>query len=195
MSTKDTTNDSSSPKDEHFIKETTLCIVVIGASGDLAKKKTYPSLLHLFVNELLPSKAKIWGYARSQLSNEELRERLKPYLLQTKISESKVDEFLKLCFYQGGESYGDTSAFETLKDEMETYEKEHESDASKFNRLFYFAIPPNVFAETGLAIKQTSMQERTKGWTRLIVEKPFGKDLDSFEKLNKALLRGSNSGQ
>ena len=85
------------------------------------------------------------------------------------------------------------------------------------NRLFYFAIPPNVFGETAIAIKKTSMQvegeftivfvEPTKlsplhfcasdtqifccvaekGWTRLIVEKPFGRDLDSFEELNKTL--------
>ena len=55
------------------------------------------------------------------------------------------------------------------------------------NRLFYFAIPPNVFADTALAIKQTSMQDESKGWTRLIVEKPFGRDLESFEVLNKTL--------
>jgi glucose-6-phosphate 1-dehydrogenase len=56
-----------------------------------------------------------------------------------------------------------------------------------YNRLFYFAIPPNVFAETALAIKQTCMQDEGKGWTRLIVEKPFGRDLESFEELNETL--------
>ena len=174
------------PDDKQFLNETTLSIVVIGASGDLAKKKTYPSLLNLFVDGLLPVATKIWGYARSQLTNEELRDRLKPFLLKTKISESKIDEFLKVCYYQGGKSYGDVSAFETLKGEMEAYETSN-SSKSKFNRLFYFAIPPNVFAETGLAIKQTSMQTPTKGWTRLIVEKPFGRDLESFEELNSTL--------
>ena len=50
-----------------------------------------------------------------------------------------------------------------------------------------FAIPPNVFGETALAIKETCMQDEEAGWSRLVVEKPFGRDLDSFEELNKTL--------
>jgi glucose-6-phosphate 1-dehydrogenase len=53
--------------------------------------------------------------------------------------------------------------------------------------LFYFAIPPNVFGETAIAIKQTCMQNASLGWTRLIVEKPFGRDSESFEELNATL--------
>lgn len=69
---------------------------------------------------------------------------------------------------------------------MEEHEQNMPTQKS-YNRLFYFAIPPNVFAETGLAIKQTCMQDESKGWTRLIVEKPFGRDLASFEELNETL--------
>jgi glucose-6-phosphate 1-dehydrogenase len=57
----------------------------------------------------------------------------------------------------------------------------------KYNRLFYFAIPHNVFADTAIAIKKTCLQEPSKGFSRIIVEKPFGHDLESFEELNSTL--------
>jgi glucose-6-phosphate 1-dehydrogenase len=153
-----------------------LSIVVVGASGDLAKKKTYPSLLNLYLDELLPKNVKIWGYARSQMTDEELRDRLKPYLEKEMKNKdaSKLDDFLSICHYQGGTSYGDVQAFEELEVAMEQFEATIEAvvePPQKKNRLFYFAIPPNVFAETGLAIKKTCMQDEEKGWTRLIVEK------------------------
>jgi glucose-6-phosphate 1-dehydrogenase len=102
-----------------------------------------------------------------------------------------MSNYWRLCLFLTAliaplHSYGDIQAFEHLKIAVE----EHESSIpkqKKYNRLFYFAIPPNVFAETALAIKKTCMQDEGKGWTRLIVEKPFGRDLESFEELNKTL--------
>ena len=174
-----------------WLNSSVLTIVVVGASGDLAKKKTYPSLLNLYDDGLLPPHTIIWGFARSQMSDDQLRERLRPYLLGTgNRSPQAVETFLKLCRYQGGTSYGDLQAFASIKKHMEDFEGQNASENKRmkyFNRLFYFAIPPNVFAETGVAIKQTCMQDEAKGWTRLIVEKPFGRDLDSFEELNDTL--------
>ena len=93
-----------------------------------------------------------------------------------------VEKFLALVRYHSGKSYGDVDSFSDLKGKMEAFE----GDAGG-NRLFYFAIPPTVFEETASAIKKTCMQDESKGWSRLIVEKPFGRDLESFEELNKAL--------
>mmetsp|Transcript_5469 Transcript_5469/g.7890 ORF Transcript_5469/g.7890 Transcript_5469/m.7890 type:complete len:396 (+) Transcript_5469:304-1491(+) len=73
-----------------------------------------------------------------------------------------------------------------MNSEIVEYEAEHHALVSH-NRLFYFAIPPNVFAETGIAIKQCAMAHR--GWTRIIVEKPFGRDLGSYEALSKTLTK------
>jgi len=171
-----------------WLTSSTLSVVVVGASGDLAKKKTFPSLLNLFADDLLPAVTTIFGYARSKLSDDDLRIRLKPYLVTGNISEKKVDEFLKLVRYQEGSSYGDEEAFEQLKVKIVEYEASNDSQ-NHFNRLFYFAIPPNVFGETALAIKKTCMQDKDKGWSRLVVEKPFGKDLESFEELNRTLAR------
>ncbi|KAG7347829.1 6-phosphogluconate dehydrogenase [Nitzschia inconspicua] len=171
---------------ELWLTSSTLSVVVVGASGDLAKKKTFPSLLNLFADKLLPSATVIFGYARSNLSDNELHERIKPYLVEGKHPEEVVDSFLKLVRYQQGSGYGDENAFQDLSVKIEEFEFSNDSE-KHFNRLFYFAIPPNVFAETALAIKKTCMQGEDKGWSRLIVEKPFGRDLKSFEELNKTL--------
>lgn len=168
---------------ESSIKET-LSVVVIGASGDLAKKKTYPSLLSLFSSSLLPEETRIWGLARSDLTDDALRARLKPYLLKSKThDENVVDEFLSKCFYHRGKTYGDVDAYNKLAEKITEYE-DCQSDF-KHNRLFYFAIPPTVFADAGMAVKTTAMSSR--GWSRVIVEKPFGNDLESCKKLLKTL--------
>jgi glucose-6-phosphate 1-dehydrogenase len=173
--------------DMDWLTSATLVIVVVGASGDLAKKKTYPSLLDLYDDNLLPKDTVIYGYARSSMTDQDLRDRLRPYLLKAgHHSPDVVERFLQRCAYRGGSSYGDLQAFQGLADAIGAFEKER-PDVKQHNRLFYFAIPPNVFAETGLAIKQTCVQDEARGFTRLIVEKPFGRDLESFEELNKTL--------
>jgi glucose-6-phosphate 1-dehydrogenase len=169
-----------------WLKTCSLTVVVLGASGDLAKKKTYPSLLNLFVDKLLPDDTAIFGYARSKMTNDDLRDRLRPFLEKTDHTKEVVDKFLSVCHYQGGSSYGDKEAFQALQKRIEEKEASFSRDDKK-NRLFYFAIPPNVFGETALAIKETCIQKDELGWSRLIVEKPFGRDLDSFEDLNKTL--------
>lgn len=148
----------------------------------LAKKKTYPSLLNLYAWHLLPERTHIIGLARSEMTDDQLRERLKPHLTGTGHSEEVIDKFLETCTYQSSPSYGDMDTFKSLSKKLGNFETN-----TPANRLFYFAIPPSVFSETALAIKKTCMQEESKGWTRLIVEKPFGKDVDSFEELNTTL--------
>lgn len=168
-----------------FLTTSGLIIVVVGASGDLAKKKTFPSLLALYSAQLLPNDTVIWGFSRSKLTDDGLKDRIRPFLLKKGHPPKTVEAFLQICRYQAGNSYGDLEAFSAIRDAMKSHEafSKHE----QYNRLFYFAIPPNVFAETGIAIKKTCMQDEAKGWTRMIVEKPFGRDLESFEELNETL--------
>ena len=157
MTSRETPIDSIDDGDMTWLNDASLCVVVIGASGDLAKKKTYPSLLNLYVDNLMPKNTRIFGFARSNLTDDDLRERLRPFLKKSKHSEENIESFLKQCFYHGGESYGDVEAFKSLNTSMEEFEKEN-SGVKQQNRLFYFAIPPNVFGETAVAIKKTSMQ-------------------------------------
>lgn len=119
---------------EMWLTPSTLAVVVVGASGDLAKKKTFPSFLNLFADGLLPSTTIIFGYARSNLSDNELRDRIKPYLVKGKHSEDVVDNFLKLVRYNQGSSYGDKDAFHILKGKIEEFESHHSSE-KRFNRL------------------------------------------------------------
>lgn len=179
-SEKKNPHDMMTTINEEGWKKAGLSVVVVGASGDLAKKKTYPSLLHLFDDNLLPDETVIYGYARSNMTNEDLRAKLRPYLENSDCSKEVVDTFLSKCFYVKGGWYGDIDAFATLNQELIANE-DRLSNKLEHNRLFYFAIPPNVFEETGVAIKQKCMSE--KGWTRIIVEKPFGRDLQSCEEL------------
>ncbi|XP_072181726.1 glucose-6-phosphate 1-dehydrogenase-like isoform X1 [Diadema setosum] len=153
--------------------------VVLGASGDLAKKKIYPTLWWLYKDGLLPKKTTFVGYARSVMSIDELRKRATPYMKLKDGQEEKVNEFFKANRYVKG-SYTDDAAFENLNGVLETIEK-----GQKANRLFYLALPPSVFKDVTTHIKGTCMAKN--GWTRVIVEKPFGRDLESSSELSTHL--------
>lgn len=169
---------------------------VLGASGDLAKKKTYPSLFDLFVAELLPTKVVIVGYARSVLTDDAFRASLRNFLPKEEALKATVDAFLQLCIYRSG-GYGDAEAVRRVSDEIMIVEdallakgsnsSDSTSDSLKANRLFYFAIPPSIFIESSASVKASAMSSR--GWNRVVVEKPFGKDSESSARLGKELSR------
>jgi glucose-6-phosphate 1-dehydrogenase len=162
-----------------------LAIVVLGASGDLAKKKTYPSLLDLFSHNFLPPHVSIIGFARSESTNEAFRDKIRPFLEKTEKDKAKIDAFLERnTYFQGKyDSPDDFAKLELHLQECEKSGKPPKSDVS--NRLFYFAIPPNVFLASASSIKSSAMSKT--GFNRLIVEKPFGHDLASAQQLVKDL--------
>ncbi|EMS65357.1 Glucose-6-phosphate 1-dehydrogenase, cytoplasmic isoform [Triticum urartu] len=161
-----------------------LTIVVLGASGDLAKKKTFPALYHLFEQGFLQSgEVHIVGYARTNLSDDGLRGRIRAYLKGA--SEEHVSEFLQLIKYVSG-SYDSGEGFEKLNKEISDYEMSNNSGSSR--RLFYLALPPSVYPSVCKMIRTYCMSPTSRaGWTRVIVEKPFGRDLDSAEELSSQL--------
>ena len=160
-----------------------LVIIIIGASGDLAHRKIYPSLLELFLSKFIVRNFFIWGYARSKKSHQSFRSQLKSRLLDdSRFKQNKfiVDAFLSKCFYQSGKAYNDTESYEEMIKKIE--KNEHNiPNLSLSNRLFYLAIPPNIFVDAGIAIRKVCLPKR--GWTRIIMEKPFGNDLDSCIQL------------
>eukprot|EP00882_Tetradesmus_deserticola_P002300 GHRQ01002455.1.p1 GENE.GHRQ01002455.1~~GHRQ01002455.1.p1 ORF type:complete len:526 (+),score=252.21 GHRQ01002455.1:167-1744(+) len=163
----------------------TLSIVVLGASGDLAKKKTFPALFALYKQGFLPKATQIIGYARSKLTDEALHERLTPYL---KGEEQQVAKFLKLCLYVQGDYTPDAPGYQQLSQHIEEWEQQPNSPAG---RLFYLALPPYVYPEVcqGLshACSNLGPNPHSSSWVRAIVEKPFGNDLDSSEELCEQL--------
>lgn len=162
-----------------------VAIIVLGASGDLAKKKTFPAIFSLFYHGLLPTNFVLFGFARSALSDDEFRDiilaTLSCRVIDGKRCAEKMDEFLPRCHYHQGD-YSTADTFSTL-DKALTNVFEAQFDHS--NRLFYLAVPPKVFSKSAACIDECG--RAPQGWTRVVVEKPFGNDLDSYRELRTHL--------
>ncbi|KAH9618479.1 hypothetical protein KSS87_019175 [Heliosperma pusillum] len=177
---------------ENVLECGTLSIVVLGASGDLAKKKTFPALFNLYRQGFLPpNEVHIFGYARSKMSDDDLKDRIRGYLLPSKNVTSQISEdvasFLRLIKYVSG-SYESEEGFRLLHKEISKYECEQHTQDGVSRRLFYLALPPSVYPSVCRMIKLCCMNNSDNGgWTRVIVEKPFGKDLDSAEQLSSQI--------
>ncbi|CAL5195568.1 unnamed protein product [Lathyrus oleraceus] len=160
-----------------------LSITVVGASGDLAKKKIFPALFALFYEDCLPENFIVFGYARTKMTDEELRNMISQ-TLTCRIDKrancaDKMDQFLKRCFYHSG-LYNSEDHFLDLDSKL----KEKEGGRVS-NRLFYLSIPPNIFVDV---VRCASLKASSKnGWTRVIVEKPFGRDSESSSELTRSL--------
>ncbi len=167
------------------------CIVVIfGASGDLTKRKLVPALYRLVQERLLPAEFAIVGLARTQMSSDEFRARMKEAVVE--FSEAKsVDEEVWNSFAQGlhylTADINNASDYEKLAALLAQVDSER---GTQGNRLFYLSVAPKFYAE---AVKQLGehglAKPQGKGWVRVIVEKPFGTDLESARELNRELLK------
>ncbi|KAF8018396.1 hypothetical protein BT93_H3322 [Corymbia citriodora subsp. variegata] len=125
--------------------ESTVSITVVGASGDLAKRKIFPALFALFCEDCLPKHFTIYGYARSKMTDAELRNMISKSLTcrthKRENCEEKMDQFLKRCFYHSGH-YDCLENFAELDKKLKLHEGRRIS-----NRLFYLSIPPNIFVD------------------------------------------------
>lgn len=163
--------------------ESTVSITVVGASGDLAKKKIFPALFALYYEGCLPKHFTVFGYARSKMTDAELRTMVSKTLTcridKRENCGEKMEQFLERCFYHSGQ-YDSLENFAELDKKL----KEHEGGKVS-NRLFYLSVPPNVFID---AVRCASLSASAgNGWTRVIVEKPFGRDSESSAALTKGL--------
>ena len=162
--------------------------VIFGATGDLTRQKLVPALFHLYREGLLPSLFQVIGFAFDDLSDEEFRERVRD-IVRKKVPgarEKKINEFCQYFLYRKGR-------FENIDGYKELAQALGQSDGEWkvcSNKLFYLAIPPQYYktifhklAESKLT-KPCSPEE---GWTRVIVEKPFGKNLKTAQELDKLL--------
>lgn len=147
----------------------------MGASGDLAKKKIYPSLLALLHAKLLPRHTQICGYARSTRTTTQFRRHLRPFLPHTTTT---TDAFLELCTYHHGSSYSDWESIQAALPRDGTI---------LYNLLTYLAIPSVCFEQATASLRRVLLERPLKGWHRLILEKPFGRDLNSCQRLLRTL--------
>ena len=177
-----------------WMTDATLSIVILGATGDLASKKTFPALLNLFSEGLIPRETIIYGYGRSNLSEEAFRELIRPNLLKRAHNQVTVDRFLNRVFYHVTPDFGSIQPMEEMMEKIEEFENSV-TNKPIHHRLFYLAIPPDVYTYAALAIQATGLHDTGckegdkdfKGFCRIILEKPLGHDLPSFQKLNSKL--------
>ncbi|XP_036959415.1 glucose-6-phosphate 1-dehydrogenase isoform X2 [Acanthopagrus latus] len=166
-------------EDEEFHQSDAHIFIIMGASGDLAKKKIYPTLWWLFRDGLLPEQTYFVGFARSDLTVDAIRTASMPYLKVTDTETDRLSAFFSRNTYISGK-YADETSFTKLNEHILSL-----PGGTEANRLFYLALPPTVYHDVTKNIKQCCMA--TKGWSRIIVEKPFGHDLQSSEELSTHL--------
>ena len=162
-------------------------VVIFGATGDLTHRKLVPALYNLAADGELPPAVAVVGFARREKSDDEFRQEMEEST--RKFSRQSVrDEiwktFAQSIFYHQSD-FGDESGYKTLATKLDKIDKER---GTRGNRLFYFAVAPDQFEPILKHLKTAGLNQAREGsWARVIVEKPFGTDLDSARELNRVV--------
>ena len=165
------------------------CVMVIfGAAGDLTRRKLIPSLYNLAKYHLLSREFAVIGVARNAMSTDEFRAKLVQDLKEFVVGpvDSDLQEWFERHVYYITGEFTDQSTFQQLKDMLQKLDKDH---ATHGNYFYYLATAPDFF---GMIVEKLAaiglMTEANHQWRRVIIEKPFGRDLDSAKALNQQLL-------
>jgi glucose-6-phosphate 1-dehydrogenase len=157
-------------------------LVIFGASGDLVHKKLMPAIYSLAYRQLLPEKFGIIGVARTEETDAGFRASMRDAVQKNARDEFREDIWQELAEgmrYIAADQADLDSAFDRLAKALNELD-EHRGTAG--NRVYYLAVPPSAFQ---VLVEAVGKQRTTDGWTRLVVEKPFGHDLASALKLNE----------
>ncbi len=165
------------------------CVVVIfGATGDLTKRKLLPALYRLAQQQLIPAEFAILGTARQTLSDDEyrglMREALRTFGDEDKIDETSWSSFADGIFYESGD-VKDTETYTRLKSRLAEIDAQRKTQG---NRIFYLATAPEFFSVIASQLGSAGLaHKKDSPWVRMVVEKPFGHDLESARELNAQL--------
>jgi glucose-6-phosphate 1-dehydrogenase len=168
-------------------KPKNLILVIFGASGDLTARKLLPAVFSLELQKLLPEKFAILGVGRTPFSDIEFRKKVKESIL--KFSEEKnpdeilINDFTESVFYRSMDN-ATAADYNGLKMKLESIDKTLETSG---NYIFYMATPPVIYDIIAANLTHTGLTDQTSGFRRLIIEKPFGYDLNSGKELNRRL--------
>ncbi|MDA1337698.1 MAG: glucose-6-phosphate dehydrogenase [bacterium] len=161
--------------------------VILGATGDLMRQKLIPALFHLYKEKSLPELFQVIGFSKDDLDKDGFRHMVRE-MTQAKVqaTQEEIDSFSKFFVYEQG-TFEKEEGYQKLAEFLGYKDKEWKVCS---NKLFYLAVPPQHYktifenlASSGLT-KPCSKEE---GWTRVIVEKPFGKDLQTAQELDRML--------
>ena len=170
-------------------------VVIFGASGDLTRRKLVPALYRLARQRLVPAEFAVIGTARHEMTDEEFRSKMREAL--NEFSDEEVDEaawnsFAAGLFYLPGE-FDDDETYKRIKSKLNDVDQTHHTQN---NRLFYLATAPEFFDHIARQLGANGLAStEAAGWTRIIVEKPFGHDLASAQALNAELAHVFNENQ
>lgn len=158
-------------------------IVIFGASGDLTKRKLVPALYNLYLKERLPEVFNVIGISRTKFSHEEWRDKQRENVEE--FSENTFDDdkwktFAEHLWYVPGSA----NEIDDMR-EVDKFLKELEEDAA--NRLYYLSVAPDLYIPIIENLGELNMARDGKGWRRIVVEKPFGTDLESAHALNDSV--------
>jgi len=165
-------------------------VILFGASGDLAKRKVIPAMYDLAQHNSLGERYAIIGFARTPMTDESFRatigEAAKTISEVGPIDPAKWNDFSSNLYYSAGE-YGDLNSYAQLAKRLAEIDKEKKLGG---NRLFYLSTPPEVYPDIVEQLGRAGLAKPSNpnSWVRIIIEKPFGRDLASARELNKIVL-------
>jgi glucose-6-phosphate 1-dehydrogenase len=157
-------------------------IVIFGASGDLTRRKLLPAFFHLHVEGLLPHSFAVVGYARSQMSNEEFHDRARKSIEEfgrCQVTDEEWGDFKSRLSYVQGE-FDSELAMEHLREHLESIDRDLGTNGGRF---YYCATPPAAYPLVAQRLVESKMHRDAK----IVIEKPFGHDLESARELNRTL--------
>ena len=168
-------------------------IVIFGASGDLTQRKIVPALFELCARKLMPRHFFIVGCARSPLDDASFRGRCATAIEPAKPDEKTCEDFLSRCFYQPV-SYEDDASYDALSARLAELHSTHKTCR---NTLFHIALPPTTYTDViaRLAGSGLTVEGSGNGWSRVVIEKPHGRDIESARILDSSLHNAAHEHQ
>ncbi|TSC86548.1 MAG: glucose-6-phosphate 1-dehydrogenase [Parcubacteria group bacterium Gr01-1014_8] len=166
-------------------------LVALGGTGDLMRRKVIPAFFYLYKQGALPDKFRLVGFSRRDMTDEQFREYVKEVIVAHAgelIFPEMIDSFLKLFKFQKGE-FSDKKSYRDLKKTIDECDKEWGVCS---NKLFYLAVAPEFYETIFKNLSDSKLSEpcdEDGGWTRLIIEKPFGVDLKTAKSIERLLTK------
>jgi len=172
--------------------ESSTTLIIFGASGDLTERKLIPALYSLHAKDRLPENFHIVGLSRTPYTHDEFRDHLRAHCADhagNGFDEARWQPFAERIWYQAS-SATSADGYGELEEFLETIEGTREA-----NRLAYLAVAPSLYQPIIAQLGLLGMNDESHGWRRIVVEKPFGHDLQSAETLNDTLHRAFEESQ
>jgi len=165
------------------------CLVIFGASGDLAKRKLIPSIYRLYRQQLLPRGFFVLGLARTPKTSEQFREDMRIGIRETlpeECDDTCWRNFSSILEYRTVE-YGEPESFR--KNIADVLPLKEGIAGTGGNRVFYVATPPTIYEDIIFSLQAAGLSREQGNTVKIVIEKPFGRDLESARRLNTVLLQ------